>query len=233
MVLINNLDCKLLIYGSIIKNMNIAELIAEIQKYDKFSDVALIRKAYEFAKEAHKGQKRESGEDYITHPLQVASILVELLKADGASVCAALLHDVVEMCGIETKEIQKEFGEEIANLVEGLTKKSKIAFESRAEQNAENLRRMLIATTKDIRIILVKLADRLDNLTDVILLIEQDSSRLAWAQHYVDDSKYVLQAFNYLMKENRFDIKSSSGELLLNIVEKMVEIEEGLKNYEL
>ncbi|MBN2421395.1 bifunctional (p)ppGpp synthetase/guanosine-3',5'-bis(diphosphate) 3'-pyrophosphohydrolase [Candidatus Woesearchaeota archaeon] len=158
--------------------MGIGSIIDNVKKYDKFSDVEQIRKAYEFAKKAHNDQKRASGDDYITHPVEVAKILVEL-KANGPTICAALLHDVVEMCGIEVKEIQKEFGDEIAMLVEGLTKKSKIGFESEAEQNAENLRRMLIATAKDVRMILIKLADRLHNMRTLKYLTEEIRTRIS------------------------------------------------------
>ncbi len=198
--------------------MDIEDLIAEIQKYDKFSNMGLVKKAFNFAKKAHEGQKRESGEDYISHPLEVAKILIEL-KADASSVCAALLHDVVEQSGVEIKEIQKEFGDEIALLVEGLTKKAKISFESQEEQNAENLRRMLIATTKDIRIIIIKLADRLHNMRTLKFMDKQTQERV---------SKDTLDVYAPLAhKLGMYSIKGELEDLALRYINP--EVHEQLK----
>ena len=142
---------------------DIGELVERAVAYDPDADPALLRRAYELAEEAHRGQKRLSGHDYVTHPLEVAKILAEL-EMDDATLAAALLHDVVEDTGRELDEVREKFGEEIASLVDGVTKLRRIQFDSTRERQAENLRRMLLAMAKDLRVILIKLADRLHNM---------------------------------------------------------------------
>lgn len=126
-------------------------------------DLELIDKAYRVAEKAHGGQLRKSGEPYITHPVSVAAILADL-GLDTQSLCAALLHDVVEDTAVSLEEITQQFGEEIASLVDGVTKLTKIVFSSMEEQQAENLRKMLLAMSHDIRVMLIKLCDRLHNM---------------------------------------------------------------------
>lgn len=126
-------------------------------------DVDLIDRAYHFAENAHEGQFRKSGEPYFIHPVEVAKILIEL-KLDSSTVAAALLHDVIEDTEYSFEEIKQHFGEEIAVLVEGVTKLTRMSFESKEERQAENLRKMFVAMAKDIRVILIKLADRLHNM---------------------------------------------------------------------
>lgn len=123
----------------------------------------LVEKAYYYAEEAHRGQLRNSGEDYIQHPLEVAKILLEL-ELDEATIAAALLHDVVEDTPCTIEEIEKEFGPEVAILVDGVTKLGRIPYKTKVEQQVENLRKMFLAMAKDIRVILIKLADRLHNM---------------------------------------------------------------------
>lgn len=142
---------------------SIEEVIAEMKKYDPKGNFDLIRLGYAYAHKAHQGQKRKSGEDYIIHPLGVARILAEL-QLDAITITAGLLHDVVEDTEIELEEIKREFGEEVALLVDGVTKLSRIEFKSKEEQQVENLRKMFLAMAKDIRVILIKLADRLHNM---------------------------------------------------------------------
>jgi GTP pyrophosphokinase len=139
------------------------ELSTRIKEYNPRAQLRVIKKALQVAFDAHKEQKRESGEPYIIHPVEVARILLSL-KADSATICAALLHDVVEDTVIKQEQIKNDFGEEIASLVEGLTKIEEIHFESKEDYTAENIRKVLLATIKDIRVILIKLADRLHNM---------------------------------------------------------------------
>ncbi|NDD91772.1 bifunctional (p)ppGpp synthetase/guanosine-3',5'-bis(diphosphate) 3'-pyrophosphohydrolase, partial [bacterium] len=123
----------------------------------------LIRKAYQFADDCHKGQTRSSGDPYIIHPTEVAQTLTEL-KLDIPSIITGLLHDTVEDTSATFEQIEKEFGKDIAELVDGVTKLSKITFKTSEEKQAENFRKMILAMSKDIRVILVKLADRLNNM---------------------------------------------------------------------
>lgn len=143
--------------------MELTNLIEQIKKYDPGADFKLIGEAYEYAQRAHDGQKRISGEDYISHPLAVANILTGI-EMDTASICAALLHDVLEDTVLTYDQIKMRFGEEIALLVDGVTKLSRLEFKSKQDAQAENLRRMFVAMAKDIRVILIKLADRLHNM---------------------------------------------------------------------
>ncbi len=137
-----------------------------------------IRRAYFFAKTAHKGQKRQSGEDYIIHPLGVASILVDL-GMDADTIIAALLHDVIEDTQITDSEIAEEFGQEVLLLVQGVTKLSKLNFKTKEEEQAENLRRMFLAMFNDIRVIIIKLADRLNNMRTLAFKDEAAQKRIA------------------------------------------------------
>ncbi|MDR3598976.1 MAG: bifunctional (p)ppGpp synthetase/guanosine-3',5'-bis(diphosphate) 3'-pyrophosphohydrolase [Desulfosporosinus sp.] len=143
--------------------MSFAELRVKMQKISPQARLAIVDKAYRFAEEAHRNQLRNSGEDYILHPLEVAQILVEL-EMDEATIAAALLHDVVEDTGYTIADIEKEFGSEVALLVDGVTKLGRIEYKSKMEQQVENLRKMFLAMAKDIRVILIKLADRLHNM---------------------------------------------------------------------
>ncbi len=141
----------------------IEDLLARVSRDNPKADVTLIRKAYDFSRSLHEGQKRSSGEPYILHPIEVATILAEY-KLDTVTIATGLLHDTVEDTVTTVEEIQKHFGAEIAGLVEGLTKISKITFHTSEEKQAENFRKMILAMAKDIRVILVKLADRLHNM---------------------------------------------------------------------
>ena len=146
-----------------LKEVKIQNVVKIMKLNNKKSNSHLIFKAYEYAKIHHKEQKRLSGEDYIVHPLEVAYTLANL-KMDDETICAALLHDVVEDTPVTHEDIKKEFGEEIAEMVAGVTKLSKIQYVSVEEQQVENYRKMFLAMGKDIRVILIKLADRLHNM---------------------------------------------------------------------
>jgi guanosine-3',5'-bis(diphosphate) 3'-pyrophosphohydrolase len=143
--------------------MNIKKLVKKVRAYNPKADINLITKAYEFAKKVHGNSKRASGEPFIQHPLHAAYILAEL-KLDAVSIAASLLHDVVEDSDVSLETIKGEFGDDVANLVDGVTKISKLHYTDPDEANAETIRKMLMATTKDIRVIIIKLADKLHNM---------------------------------------------------------------------
>ena len=140
------------------------DLISRIRKFHPVDDMDVVRRAYQFAEKAHAGQKRKSGEPYFSHPCAVAVILADLML-DGTTVAAGLLHDCVEDCeGITPEVIGQEFGQEVELLVDGVTKLNQLNFSSREEAQAETLRKMFLAMAKDIRVVLIKLADRLHNM---------------------------------------------------------------------
>src|ERR671938_660764 len=143
--------------------IRIDEIVGKVSRNHPQADLDMLRRAYFFSAREHKGQTRASGEPYLVHPLEVANILAEM-RLDEVSVATGLLHDVVEDTLVEPDVIREAFGEEIAHLVDGLTKIAQISNQSREEQQAENVRKMLLAMVDDIRVILVKLADRLHNM---------------------------------------------------------------------
>ena len=146
-----------------IKKATIQDVIRQMKLNNRKSDSKLILKAYDFANENHKGQLRKSGEPYIIHPVQVAYTL-STLNLDDETICAALLHDVVEDTNVTRQDIVKEFSEAIAEMVDGVTKLSKLQYTTEKEQQVEDYRKMFLAMGKDIRVILIKLADRLHNM---------------------------------------------------------------------
>ncbi|TCP54421.1 GTP pyrophosphokinase [Tumebacillus sp. BK434] len=143
--------------------VGIGRLIEKISKYLSPADVAMVRRAFDMSEEAHRGQTRSSGEPYIMHPVAVAEILADL-ELDAVTLSAALLHDVVEDTHVTEETLVGQFGPEVATLVDGVTKLERIKFNSKEEAQAENLRKMFMAMAKDIRVILIKLADRLHNM---------------------------------------------------------------------
>ncbi|MEI7814617.1 MAG: bifunctional (p)ppGpp synthetase/guanosine-3',5'-bis(diphosphate) 3'-pyrophosphohydrolase [Coriobacteriia bacterium] len=148
------------------------QIEAKVRAYNPDADLTGLDEAYDFAGLAHEGQSRKSGEPFVNHPIEVALILAEL-HMDTATLKAALLHDVVEDSEVSLGEIRKRFGDEVADLVDGVTKLGKIEFESLSEAQSNNLRKMLIAMAKDIRVILIKLADRLHNMRTLAALPEE------------------------------------------------------------
>ncbi|HAM81400.1 RelA/SpoT family protein [Ornithinibacillus bavariensis] len=144
-------------------NITIDSIIEKARQYLSEEDISFIMRAYEYAKVAHKDQYRKSGEEYIIHPIQVAGILVDL-KMDPETIAGGFLHDVVEDTDVTTEMIEEEFNQEVAMLVDGVTKLGKIKYKSREAQQAENHRKMFVAMARDIRVILIKLADRLHNM---------------------------------------------------------------------
>ncbi|MBK8936099.1 MAG: bifunctional (p)ppGpp synthetase/guanosine-3',5'-bis(diphosphate) 3'-pyrophosphohydrolase [Polyangiaceae bacterium] len=154
------------------------EIVGRVRSYHPNADAGLIERAYEFAERAHKGQKRKSGDPYFVHPTNVAGIIADL-KLDAASVCAGLLHDCVEDTLATVDDLEREFGDEVAFLVDGVTKLSKINFISREDRQAENFRKMVVAMARDIRVLLVKLCDRLDNMRSLDFMKVDAQDRIA------------------------------------------------------
>jgi GTP pyrophosphokinase len=154
-----------------------AALVAQLD-YLSTSDVELVRKAYRFADEAHLGQLRKNGEPYITHPISVASQCTEW-KLDAPALMAALMHDVIEDCGVTKADLIQKFGSSVADLVDGLTKLDKLEFNTREENQAESFRKMLLAMARDVRVILIKLADRTHNMRTMAEMPREKWARIS------------------------------------------------------
>ncbi len=153
--------------------LNQQELLDKVKVYNNYIDETVVKKAYNFAVDVHKNQKRLSGDPYITHPIAVAAILCDL-KVDTATITTALLHDTIEDTEATYSEVNKLFGKEIADLVEGVTKISRLEDKSKEYSVAENFRKLILATSKDIRVLLVKLADRLHNMRTISNITNPD-----------------------------------------------------------
>ena len=154
------------------------ELMRTLRENRPNDDLALVKKAYEFSQKHHAGQSRASGEPYLVHPLEVGIVLAGM-KMDAISIVAGLLHDSIEDTSVTSVEIRQEFGEQVAHIVEGVTKISKIDFSSREEAQAENLRKMMLAMVDDIRVVLIKLADRLHNMRTLEHLDPERQNKIA------------------------------------------------------
>jgi GTP pyrophosphokinase len=222
------------------------DLIEKIQSYNDKADIALLNRAYVFSMKAHGNQRRASGQPYLVHPLEVASILADL-KLDDASIAAGLLHDTIEDTLATYDEIKKLFGDEVANLVEGVTKLSKIEFSSKAVEHAENFRKLMMAMSKDIRILLIKLADRYHNM-GTLHHISKPEKRKRIAQETMDiyvpladriglySIKVVLEdlSFRYLEPEEYAKIEKRMAFLTSqsNLVDKVIaDLEKHMKDF--
>jgi GTP diphosphokinase / guanosine-3',5'-bis(diphosphate) 3'-diphosphatase len=208
-----------------------SELVTKIRTYHPNLDEALIKKAYLFAKASHGSQKRHSGETYFSHPLAVAEILADL-KLDQASIVTALLHDVVEDTEVTSEEIEKNFGEEIRNLVDGVTKLGKIKSLSSSERAAENFRKLALAMSEDIRVLLIKLADRLHNMR-TLFYVPSKEKKLAKAQESLD--VYAPLAGRIGLSKIQDELQNLCFEIIDNetykqIVEHLNELREKNKN---
>ena len=154
------------------------DIVERMQNYNPDADVDLVRRAYIFSARAHQGQMRLSGESYLVHPIEVAAILAGL-KLDAATVTSGLLHDTIEDTTATPEEIRSVFGDEVAMLVEGMTKLARMELQSREQREADNFRKMIVAMAKDIRVILIKLADRLHNMRTLKSLPPEKQKRIA------------------------------------------------------
>ncbi len=229
--------------------LRITDILDKVQDYISAEDLEMIEKAYIFSASVHQGQVRLSGEPYLTHPVEVAGILSDM-KLDSSTIITALLHDTVEDTLTTLDQIEQAFGKEVAFLVDGLTKLSKISFESQAERQAENFRKMVLAMSSDIRIILVRLADRVHNMRT--LEYQQDEKRefisretldiyaplanrlgINWMKTELEDLSFKYldpEGYNDLAK--RVDMRSEERnrytEEIKNIIRKEI-LEYGLK----
>ena len=156
--------------------INQKDLIKKVKNYNKFLNPETLSKAYEFALNAHKNQKRDSGDPYLIHPVAVADILSDL-KLDSATIATGLLHDTIEDTKTTYKIVEKEFGKEVADLVEGVTKISELEGKVIENSKAENIRKLILATSKDIRVLLVKIADRLHNMRTLNAISDESRSK--------------------------------------------------------
>ncbi len=159
-------------------DQNFARLMREVHENRPGDDLDIIRRAWVFCLQQHQGQKRASGEPYVVHPLEVALVLAEL-KMDSTAIAAGLLHDAVEDTDVTTTEIENQFGEQVAHIVDGVTKLDRIKFANREDQQAENIRKMLLAMVTDVRVVIIKLADRLHNMRTLEHLKPEKRQKIA------------------------------------------------------
>ena len=153
--------------------LNHEDLIKKVKTYNRFFNPKTLSKAYTFALNAHKNQTRDSGDPYLSHPVEVANILTDL-KLDSATIATGLLHDTIEDTKTTYKIVEKEFGKEVADLVDGVTKISVLEGKIIENSKAENIRKLILATSKDIRVLLVKIADRLHNMRTLDSISKED-----------------------------------------------------------
>src|SRR4051812_4739704 len=159
-------------------SVELAPLLASFRSHHPKASTAMIVQAYEVAAAAHDGQLRKSGEPYIHHPLAVAAIVADL-GLDDVTVASALLHDSVEDTGVELQQVADQFGDEVARIVDGVTKLDRIEFDSKAAQQAASMRKMLVAMAKDLRVLMIKLADRLHNMRTLGAMPAAKQARIA------------------------------------------------------
>src|SRR5256712_11974217 len=165
------------LFGGLPPVTQLQTLFEEIPKYQPGADLDVLARAYTFSAASHRGQQRASGEPYLSHPLEVASLLVDF-KMDVTTVTAGLLHDVLEDTAATKDDLEREFGAEIAELVDGVTKIGKLAFSSREERQAENFRKMLVALARGLRVLMIKLADRLHNMRTLDYLSPDKANKI-------------------------------------------------------
>ncbi|HUJ41900.1 MAG TPA: bifunctional (p)ppGpp synthetase/guanosine-3',5'-bis(diphosphate) 3'-pyrophosphohydrolase [Candidatus Acidoferrales bacterium] len=215
------------------------ELVGRVLQQRPGADPELLRRAFEFAAEQHRGQLRQSGEPYLTHPLEVAHLLADM-RLDVTALCAALLHDVVEDTKIPIEQIRERFGEEVARLVAGVTKISRLDLRAPETRQAENVRKVLLAMVDDVRVVLVKLADRLHNMRTLEYLPEEKQQRISretleiyapiahrlgmgLIRHELEDRAFrILEPENSLDLEKRVAVKSKTHEKFLAEVQQMI-----------
>lgn len=209
--------------------LTIDDLINVIKKYNP-EEVEIIKRAYYYAEELHKGQKRQSGENYITHPLNVAYILASM-HADRDTVCAGLLHDTLEDTNITKEDISHDFNPIIASLVDGVTKISKLNFSTKQEQNLANTRKIITGITSDVRIIIIKLADRLHNMRTLEYKTEfkQKENSLETIDIFVPLA-YYIGAYRIKSELEDLSFRYLKPDIYMSLLEKNKRLEEENKN---
>ena len=198
--------------------LNSTDLINKVKVYNKFLNHERLDKAYNFAVKAHHNQKRASGDPYSVHPIEVANILTDL-KLDSATITTGLLHDTIEDTFATYETIKNEFGDEVADLVEGVTKISVFENTAGANSKVENFRKLILATSKDIRVLLVKIADRLHNMR-TIKAITKEEKKLRIAQETMEI--YAPLADRMGMHTIRDELEDLSFEILNNDARKLI-----------
>ena len=206
-------------------NSILQDLIDKLNEYNR-EEVEVIKKAYEYAKKLHDGQYRQSGEPYISHPLNVAYILADM-HADRDTICAGLLHDVLEDTEITKEDIAHDFNQNVANLVDGVTKLSKMNFSSKQEQNLANTRKIITGITEDVRIIIIKLADRLHNMRTLQFKSEfkQKENALETMEIFVPLA-YYIGAYRIKSELEDLSLRYLKPDMYKKIEEKKLKIEE-------
>ncbi len=206
-------------------NSILQDLIDKLNEYNS-EEVEVIKKAYEYAKKLHDGQYRQSGEPYINHPLNVAYILADM-HADRDTICAGLLHDVLEDTEITKEDIAHDFNQNVANLVDGVTKLSKMNFSSKQEQNLANTRKIITGITEDVRIIIIKLADRLHNMRTLQFKSEfkQKENALETMEIFVPLA-YYIGAYRIKSELEDLSLRYLKPDMYKKIEERKLKIEE-------
>lgn len=206
-------------------NITLNDLLVKLEEYNK-EEVEIVKKAYEYADNLHSGQKRQSGEPYISHPLNVAYILAEM-HADRDTICAGLLHDTLEDTNITKEDIAHDFNQNIANLVDGVTKLSKMNFSSKQDQNYANTRKIITGITEDVRIIIIKLADRLHNMRTLEFKSEfkQKENALETMEIFVPLA-YYIGAYRIKSELEDLSLQYLKPDMYKKIEERKIKIEE-------
>ena len=206
-------------------NITLQDLINILEEYNP-EEIEFVKKAYEYAENLHSGQSRQSGEPYITHPLNVAYILAEL-HADRDTVCAGLLHDTLEDTNISKEDIAHDFNQDIANLVAGVTKLAKMNFSSKQEQNYANTRKIITGITEDVRIIIIKLADRLHNMRTLQFKsrFKQEENALETMEIFVPLA-YYIGAYRIKSELEDLSLQYLRPDMYEKIKEKKLRVEE-------
>ena len=209
-------------------NVELQDLLYKLKEYNP-NEIEIVKRAYEYAANLHLGQTRQSGEPYISHPLTVAYILAEM-HADRDTVCAGLLHDTLEDTNITKEDIAHDFNQNIANLVDGVTKLSKMNFSSKQDQNYANTRKIITSITDDVRIIIIKLADRLHNMRTLEFKSEfkQKENSIETMEIFVPLA-YYIGAYRIKSELEDLALKYLKPDMYKTIEEKKLKIEESSK----